>query len=193
MTINITDVDTFTATIVAPADGEAITSASDVQPLQGLANRTKNLNTRLTADELKTPIGAKYTITATDPDGSFGNGPFNLTAVTVNAGYTLVGGNTIQVPTAGRYLINAMVKRESTSVTNPLQFGAFVIVDTGTGASKKVENYTYRWSATTGLKISSPINGIVLVTDPATDLISVTIIGGGGISDDSEISITRIA
>lgn len=43
MPTNITDVDAFTETVVAPASGDARTAASVVQGLQPLANRTKAL------------------------------------------------------------------------------------------------------------------------------------------------------
>lgn len=46
MPTNITDVYAFTAPVVAPADGDALTAASAVTALQALANRTKFLNDR---------------------------------------------------------------------------------------------------------------------------------------------------
>ena len=44
MPTNITEVDTFTATVPVPNDGEGVTAASVLQFAQPLANRTKNLN-----------------------------------------------------------------------------------------------------------------------------------------------------
>lgn len=47
MPTNLTDVDTFTAPISVPAAGDNRTAASVETPLQGLANRTRNLKNRL--------------------------------------------------------------------------------------------------------------------------------------------------
>jgi len=47
---NITDVDVFTDPIVAPADGDALDAASALVGLQGLSNRTRNIDSRFDAD-----------------------------------------------------------------------------------------------------------------------------------------------
>lgn len=100
MTVNITDADTFTTTVVAPADGDAVTGASIVQPVQDLADRTYFLKQRY--DEF-TVAYAVYEFGDGTAIASGSNQPLTLKAQA--GGYSMTS-NEIEVPAAGLYFVS---------------------------------------------------------------------------------------
>jgi hypothetical protein len=96
----ITEVDTFTSTVLVPTGGDARTAASVLTPLQALANRTRNLLNRLAGVEQL----ANLAVFQFESAGLVGNAA--TLAITeladVKSNYS-VSSNLITVPAAGTY------------------------------------------------------------------------------------------
>lgn len=135
---NITDVDTFTDPIQAPADGDALNATTlDLAP-QGLANRTRHNKNRLDA-------GAEYFVGQITGTSVAILGTWTLTTVSKSSGFSLAS-NQVTVPEDGLYEVSIAFYGTTTSASNPSNH-AIALYD---GASDLVVGLGFRYSTDTG-------------------------------------------
>jgi hypothetical protein len=163
MSNTLTEVDEFTANVTVPSGGDPRNAASVFSPFQALANRTTNLDGRVTPVE---PLQdcAVYSISGTT------TGKFTLTEVFNSGGFS-VASNEITVPSAGKYALQCSGTLQANSATNPLKFG-YVMKMTG-GTTTVGEALNTRFSATLADEIGVAGVGFADVVTPGTDTLSV--------------------
>lgn len=105
MTANITDVDTFTDPIVAPADGDAGNGVTFQYAPQGLSNRTRNLKNRL--DAAVAFVYGYYSFPTSTP--GLISPSTKIPPTQVAASGCTIASDQINVPSAGLYMVDAQV------------------------------------------------------------------------------------
>ncbi len=94
--------------------------------------------------------------------------PCTMTQISASSGFTLLTGTQIEVPSAGKYLVNWGAAMQTTSTANKPYLGIGLIV----GATKQGRAAGVRWSIEPSEFIIVSRSHVVTVADPATDRIS---------------------
>jgi hypothetical protein len=151
MSANLVDVDAFTSPVVVPVDGDALTSASVIQGLQPLANRTANLNGRLTAtDATLSGVGKTYASLAVSGSAVAINAKFGLSGAVTGGDASITGGDTLTFSQSGLYLVTAQMSLAAGDLANPTLTGfnmdvggATVLAAEGTRFSGDVDDLVF--------------------------------------------------
>lgn len=160
MTVNITDVDAFTDPVVAPDDTDPATGASVQQPVQALANRTRNLKNRLDDQDALAGDLATFTIEAS---ALANDGELTITEVLDPSDSFSVASDEITVPSAGWYRFDLSGRISSTDATDNLDFTlSLELAGTGTVYAPRARRCT-----TSDVSVPFSISGLVEVTDVA--------------------------
>jgi hypothetical protein len=182
MPTNITEVDTFTATVPVPNDAEAATAASLLAMAQPLANRTTNLKGRVdNAIEY-----ANYAISGAVASG----GTLTLSLTSKNGDFVLAS-NEVEVPAAGTYIVAMCMQATSVDVTNPLAMGLTL----QKGGSTIEQSINRRYSADAGDSVNVAMTSTIVVTTPASEKLNVEAVIGAGnlsVSGSSRLVIHRL-
>lgn len=170
MAHNLTEIASYFANVSVPDGGDARTAASIEPGFQSLANRTKYLKARVDA------LGnyARFRIEAPSP-GVASGAKLTLAAphlAAVNNGYTLAA-NEVTVPAAGVYVVAGVLRMACSNVSANLEVRANITAGT---PADSWESNQLRLAATRvadGPAVFAAACGIIVITDPLTEKISV--------------------
>lgn len=143
MPVNITDADTWTATIQAPADGDAVSSASAKIGVQGLANRSLYIASRVPGAAqggVWVPINPLAGVASSSGTGTWLSGGTWINSAhgtkTVGFGFACPHGGTIQ---SIRAWITPAGSHAGLPATMPQITAAFYNLQTGSATSPAVQ------------------------------------------------------
>lgn len=101
--------------------------------------------------------------------------PLSISEVSADRGFSLTS-DEVQVPEPGRYLVTFETQCRSTSTSNPTDLEAAINV----AGSAVALHRAVRYSATATDNVSMHFSAIVEISDPDTDLISISLAASGG-------------
>lgn len=173
------------AGVTPSGDPDKVGASDELDALDVLYYRKSAVDTAVNAKT--TPGNAKYSINAGTTVS-----PVNLTESFADAGYSLNGGNAIEVPSAGTYLVNWAVKAsaDGSSVSSIVS-----VLDVGGSSTSSVD------ALSDGSTVYLSKSTVVQISDPATERLSVDVIPTGADPGDaqivaggtSEISVVRVS
>jgi hypothetical protein len=151
MTINLTDSDTFTSAIAAPADGDPANGTTFQVGLQGLANRTHYLNVRRASmDAALSGVGKTWANLAMSASLVSINTKFGLSGTVTGGDAAITGGDTLTFSQSGLYFLTAQAALQAGDTANPTRTGfnldvggATVLAAEGDRLSANVNDYVF--------------------------------------------------
>lgn len=170
MAHNLTESSSFTTNVSVPDGGDARTAASVETPFQALTNRTKYLKARTDA------LGnyARFRIEAPSPGVASGSKLTlaNPHLAAVNNGFTLAS-NEITVPAAGIYLVSAILRLVCSDTNEPLAMLCKITAGTSSDSWESNQLQLAANRTTNGQAEFASVTGIIVITDPSTEKISI--------------------
>jgi hypothetical protein len=174
MPTNITEVDTFTATVPVPNDSEPANSAGLLAMTQPLANRTTYLKTVAeTAQQC-----AYYTVAGTDIAAS---SKYTLTEIVKNGAFALSDTDRqVAVPAAGLYMASLCVTVTADDTSNPQPLSIDIVA--AETPSQILRNASMRYSTSGSGQVALACTGLLQITDVANRIYVLNSLGNNPIS-----------
>lgn len=170
MAHNLTESEAYTANVSIPDDGDARNAASVESAYQALANRTKYLKAKV--DPML--MHARFGISAVSPGVASGS-KLTLAALDlpINSGDFTLSSNEIVVPAAGVYLVAALLRMACSAATEPLTITANITAGTSPDTWKSNQLQLSMNRVTNGHPEYASVTGLIKITNPATEKISI--------------------
>lgn len=168
MAHNLTEVETYTADVSVPDDGDARNAASVEGAFQALANRAKYLKG-------KADLVAQFALYTISGAAVAQNANATLTETYDPATAYALASNVVSFPAVGYYAISCRASYTSSDAsTNPRSIGITALLNSVDVA----EAIGYRFSATAAHIVTGSFHRILQITDIATQTIRLILSSG---------------
>jgi len=170
MSHNLTEVDTYTANVSVPDDGDTRSAASLEGAFQALANRAKYLKAHVDVKEQY----ARYRIEAPSPGVAAGL-KLTLAAlhIPVDSGHFTLASNEVTLPAAGIYLVSGVLRMACSNTSNNLEVRANITAGTGSDTWESNQLKLAATRVADGPAVFAAATGLIKITDPATEKIKI--------------------